>query len=242
MKIEFRSVTKSYGNTRALDRASFEIPPGCLVALLGANGAGKTTLLRCLAGVAGPDSGVVQFDDKPFHRDQLDVRRQIMFLPDTPVAFWEMTVVRHIGMVLRLHEADRPGVEARVLELLREFDLLPSAELPLLALSRGQLYKACLVALASVDPEIWLLDEPFSSGMDPHGFETFKRLAREACSRGRTVVYSTQILEVAERFSDRVCILHKGEVRAFDTLEAVRQGAPGEVLPEIFRQLREEQP
>jgi len=242
MKIEFRSVTKSYGNTRALDKASFEIPAGCLVALLGANGAGKTTLLRCMAGVVGPDAGMVLFNDTPFTRDQLEVRRQIVFLPDTPVAFWEMSVARHIGMVLRLHGADRPGVEGAVLELLRDFDLLPSAELPLLALSRGQLYKACLVATAAVDPEIWLLDEPFSSGMDPHGIETFKKLARAACARGRTVVYSTQILEVAERFSDRVCILHKGEVRAFDTLEAVRRGAPGEALPEIFRQLREEQP
>jgi ABC-type multidrug transport system ATPase subunit len=144
-------------------------------------------------------------------------------------------------MVLHLYEADAPGAEDRVLALLRAFDLLAQAEAPLKTLSRGQLYKAALVALLAVNPEVWLLDEPFASGMDPRGLASFKTEAAAAARAGRTVLYSTQILEVAERFADRVCILHRGQVHAFESVEQLRQGPSGAepVLEELFQQLRE---
>jgi ABC-type multidrug transport system ATPase subunit len=239
MKIELRSVSKSYGKARALDRASLEIGPGNCAAILGANGAGKTTLLRCLAGIAAPDAGTIQFNDAPFERDDLELRRKVCFLPDFPVVFFEMSILRHIGMVLRVYQADQAGVETRVLQLLKDFDLFTVAENPLNTLSRGQIYKTALVALIAVNPEVWLLDEPFASGMDPHGINMFKRHAREATAAGRTVVYSTQILEVVEKFSDKVCILQNGEVRAFDSVTLLERTGQGG-LEDIFQQLREE--
>jgi ABC-type multidrug transport system ATPase subunit len=101
-------------------------------------------------------------------------------------------------------------------------------------------YKAALAALIAVNPEVWLLDEPFASGMDPHGINMLKRYAREAITQGRTIIYSTQILEVVEKFSDKVCILHQGEVRAFDSVTLLESSGQGGGLEEIFRQLREE--
>jgi ABC-type multidrug transport system ATPase subunit len=240
MKIELRAVSKSYGKSRALDRASLEITPGQIVAILGANGAGKTTLLRCLAGIAAPDSGAIVYNEEPFERDKLDLRRRLFFLPDFPVVFYEMSILRHIGMVLRVFERDVPEIEERVLQLLKDFDLFTIAENPLNALSRGQVYKAALVALIAVNPEIWLLDEPFASGMDPHGINMLKRYAREAVAEGRTIVYSTQILEIVEKFSDKVCILHQGEVRAFDSVTLLENTGAGGGLEHLFRQLREE--
>ncbi len=108
-------------------------------------------------------------------------------------------------------------------------------------LSRGQAYKAALATMIAADREVWLMDEPFASGMDPHGIDAFKRHAREAATRGRTILYSTQLLDVAERFSDRVCVVHRGEIRAFDTLNRLREQAQDKnnVLEEMFRQLRE---
>ena len=240
MKIELRAVSKSYGKARALDRASLEIGPGQIVAILGANGAGKTTLLRCLAGIAAPDAGDILFNDEPFERDKLDLRRQLFFLPDFPVVFYEMSVIRHIGMVLRVYEKDGAGIETQVLQLLKDFDLFTVAENPLNTLSRGQVYKAALVALIAVNPEVWLLDEPFASGMDPHGINMLKRYARDAVTQGRTVIYSTQILEILEKFSGKVCILHQGEVRAFDSVTLLENAGQGGGLEDIFRQLREE--
>lgn len=240
MKIELRAVSKTYGKAHALDRASLEIGAGQIVAILGANGAGKTTLLRCLAGIAAPDAGAIVYDDEPFERDKLELRRQLFFLPDFPVVFYEMSLIRHIGMVLRVYEKDEAGVETRVLQLLKDFDLFTIAENPLNSLSRGQVYKAALVALIAVNPEVWLLDEPFASGMDPHGINTLKRYAREAVAQGRTIIYSTQILEIVEKFSDKVCILHQGEVRAFDSVTLLENAGQGRGLVDIFRQLREE--
>lgn len=240
MKIELRAVSKTYGKAHALDRASLEIGAGQIVAILGANGAGKTTLLRCLAGIAAPDAGAIVYDDEPFERDKLELRRQLFFLPDFPVVFYEMSLIRHIGMVLRVYEKDEAGVETRVLQLLKDFDLFTIAENPLNSLSRGQVYKAALIALIAVNPEVWLLDEPFASGMDPHGINTLKRYAREAVAQGRTIIYSTQILEIVEKFSDKVCILHQGEVRAFDSVTLLENAGQGRGLVDIFRQLREE--
>jgi ABC-2 type transport system ATP-binding protein len=241
MKIELRGVVKSYRSIRALDHVSLQIEPGQIVSLLGPNGAGKTTLIRCLAGIAAPDKGLLYFDEEEFRRDRIDLKRRLYVLPDLPSHFWDHSVIRNIAIVLRLYEADAPGAATRVLDLLREFDLLPLALRPVASLSRGQAYKSALVAMIAADRDVWLLDEPFASGMDPLGINAFKRHARAAASRGRTVIYSTQILDVAERASDRVCVIHKGEIRAFDPIERLRERATdkGNVLEEFFRQLRE---
>jgi len=242
MKIELRGVLKSYRSVRALDRVSLQIGSRQIVSLLGPNGAGKTTLLRCLAGIAALDQGAIYFDDQEFHRDSMELRRRLHILPDFPFLFWDQTVLRNIAIILKLFDADGPGAEEKVLKLLGEFDMLPLALRPVNSLSRGQAYKTAMVALLSVDPEVWLLDEPFASGMDPNGIEAFKRHARAAAARNRTILYSTQLLDVAERFSDRVCVIHRGEIRAFDTLKDLREKAQDKdnVLEELFRQLREE--
>lgn len=241
MKIELRGVLKSYRSLRALDHVSLTFEPGQIVSLLGPNGAGKTTLIRCLVGIAAPDRGDVWLDGQEFRRDRLDLRRRMYLLPDFPFLFWEHSILRNIAIALRLYEADGDGSESRVLELLREFDLLPLALRPVHSLSRGQAYKTGMVAMLAADREVWLLDEPFASGMDPQGIDAFKRYARAAAKRGRTIIYSTQILDVAERFSDRVCLIHKGAIRAFDTLARLRENVldKDNVLQEMFRQLRE---
>lgn len=244
MRIELRGVLKNFGGTRALDHVKLEFEPGQIVALLGANGAGKSTLLRLLAGVIAPSRGDIYFDDEPFRRDRLDQRRRFMFMPDFPFLFPEKTVLRNLSIPLRLYHADEHGAEEHVLALLHEFDLLPLAQMPVAALSRGQAYKTGLVALLAVDPEVWLLDEPFASGMDPHGINAFKARARAAVARGRTVIYSTQILEVAERFCDRACVIQRGEVRAFEAIGKLREQAADKanVLQSLLESLREAAP
>lgn len=242
MNVRVASLSKKYGSVRALIDVSITFTPGEIVAVLGPNGAGKTSLLGCLSGVLAADKGEVLFDDEPLRRDRMDLRRRFLFLPDFPMAFTGMTVLRHIGMVLRLYGADGAGAPERVVALLREFDLLPLADATVESLSRGQLYKTALAALIAADPELWLLDEPFASGMDPHGISTFKRHAREATKRGHTVIYSTQMLDAAERLADRVVILQHGAVRAFGSVAELQQqaGTSGGALEDIFRQLHEE--
>src|SRR5438445_9353320 len=102
MKIELRSVLKTYRSLRVLDGVSLQIAPGQIVSLLGLNGAGKTTLIRCLTGIAAPDKGEILLDDQEFRRNRMDLRRRMHLLPDFPVQFWDQSVVRNIAIVLRL--------------------------------------------------------------------------------------------------------------------------------------------
>lgn len=242
VRVELRNVTKRYGSTVALDRVSLQFDPGQIIAVLGPNGAGKSTLLRLLAGISGPDRGDVLFDEVPFDRADPAVRRRLLFLPDFPPLFPEETVLRNLAIMLRLYEADRPGVERQILDRLEELELLSHAEMPAETLSRGQAYKTALIGLATVSPELWLLDEPLASGMDPLGLSVLRREVRAAAAAGKTVFYTTQLIEMVEGFADRVLLIAEGAVRACGTLPELRSaaGAPeGEVLASLFARLRE---
>ncbi|MBG85816.1 MAG: hypothetical protein CMO80_02815 [Verrucomicrobiales bacterium] len=240
MNLETKDLTKSYLLTKALDRVSLKFEPGEIICVLGVNGAGKTTLLNCLAGLIVPDGGGVLIDGEPIKRDEAGFRKRLHLMPDFPNLFPDKTMIRNLTIMLRTYEKDVPGMEDKVVKLLKEFDLLPHANSSMNSLSRGQSYKGILTGLIAIDPELWLLDEPFASGMDPHGINSFKTHAQEASKRGRTIIYTTQILEVAERFSKKVCVIHKGNVVSFAPLEELKANSDvGEnVLEELFRELR----
>jgi ABC-type multidrug transport system ATPase subunit len=243
MNIRLDNVAKRFGSVAALDDVSLDISPGQLIAVLGANGAGKSTLLRLLATVQLPTSGTIHFDDQPLSRARLDLRKRLMMLPDVPPIVGNGTPLGHLADLIGLYEAERPGLEDLVVSLYSELDLLPLVECSFSQLSRGQTYKAVLAALFAVDPELWLLDEPFAAGMDPQGLATLKRQVSKATARGRTVFYTTQLLELAEQFSDRVLILHHGRVHAFDTLANLKTGSLDEHgLEGLFAKLRTEVP
>lgn len=224
----------------ALDDVALTIPAGRVVALIGLNGAGKTTLLRCLSGLVAPTRGSVLFDGQEFHRDRLDFRRRLMFLPDFPTGYGYLNVLQHVSLLLRVYEQAEAERENAVLAALADLDMLPLAELPLAQLSRGQLYKAALTALVAVDPDLWLLDEPFASGLDPQGLAKLKDYGRERAARGGTVIYTTQILEIAEKFCDTLIVVDRGRVVATFAREqlAALPGHGPESLESRLRQFR----
>lgn len=239
MQIELDSLRKAYGNVLVLNDISLSVPPGEIVAVVGANGAGKTTFLRALAGVVAPDAGAILYDGERFDRSRMDLRRRFVFLPDFPFGFGHLDAVRHIGMAMRLYERPIEQHEERIVEILRNLHLLPVSATPMQNLSRGQYYKVCLAGLLAIDPELWLLDEPLASGMDAHGIAYFKQAAREAAGRGATVFYSTQILDVAENFSDRVCVIERGNIVFFDSVDKLANGDRKGALETLFQELRE---
>lgn len=241
MQIELVGLTKRYGQTKALENFSWQGAAGRVVALIGLNGAGKTTLLRTLAGIVAPSRGEVRYAGEKFSRGRLDLRRRLFFLPDFPLLYGEMNVLQHAAMLLRVYERDGRAAEEVILRALEELDLMPLAEVPVAQLSRGQLYKAALVGLRAVAPDLWLLDEPFASGLDPQGLAVLKDWSREHAARGGTIIYSTQILEIAERFCDELLVIDEGRLAASyprATLDALPASGP-ESLEMRLRQFRE---
>ena len=241
MNVKLHGVSRRYGRVCALNDVSMDFAPGQVVAVLGLNGAGKTTLLRCLGGVLAPDRGALTFDGTAFRRDDLPLRRRIFFLPDFPLLFWDRTVIHNLSVILRLYEKDDASAPQRAMAVLRELDLLPLANSTAVTLSRGQIYKTALAALLLVDPDLWLLDEPLASGIDPLALSFFRQAVRNAAARGRTVVYTTQLLDSAERLSDRIAVLHEGKLRAFAGIEEIRAAATDRENPleDLFRKLRD---
>jgi ABC-2 type transport system ATP-binding protein len=160
-----------------------------------------------------------------------------VLLPDIPPVPGNWSSLRLIGTVLKLHQVSMQGIETKVEGILERLDILPVAGWAISRLSRGQAYKAVLAAFMAADPEVWFVDEPFSSGMDPRGLNCFKEYAREAAVRGHTIIYTTQIVEVAEQFSNRVCIMSKGQIKAFEESKTFSDEAK---LSTLLSQLREQ--
>lgn len=242
MHLELSRVCKTYGNTRALDSLSLSLEPGKVVAVLGSNGAGKSTLLRVLSGLVKPDRGEVLYDGQAFDSNDLALRRRIVFLPDFPPFFDGVPLIDNLGILLKVYHADGPEAPDRILHWLQQFDLLELAEKPIHTLSRGQIYKTALAALLTIDPELWLLDEPLASGMDPQGLGVLRAEIRAAAARGRTIVFSTQIVEVAERLADIGWVLHKGELRLNESIGTLRSrggDTSDPVIAALLSQLRD---
>jgi ABC-type multidrug transport system ATPase subunit len=216
LRVDLHQLSKSYGRTLVLSNVSASLPPASLTAILGINGAGKTTLLRTLSGLSSPDSGEIRFDGEPLSHGRLDLRRRVLFLPDNPPVFPGTDILENVAAHLHLWQADQPGVESKVASWLDDLGLTAHAGQSCTSLSRGQRWKASLLALLAVDPDLWLLDEPFASGMDTRGLSVFRREAAAAASRGRSVLYTTQIPELAASFADAVALVGHHSVQILD--------------------------
>ncbi|MCL1920255.1 MAG: ABC transporter ATP-binding protein [Kiritimatiellaeota bacterium] len=241
MKLDIENLSYRYTATPALDGVSLSVAAGQLVTVIGLNGAGKTTLLRCLSTLTVPQRGTIFCDGQPLARSDIALRRRIFFIPDTPQLFPDRTVIQNLAVISRIYGADTPDAPERAIRTLRELDMLPHAYTPVRELSRGQQYKTALTALVLVDADLWLLDEPFAAGMDPLGNAFLRKQIRAATARGKTVLYTTQLPELAEQFSDTLAVLHQARLCAFAPVADITaqfKGAP-DALEAFFQSLRD---
>jgi ABC-type multidrug transport system ATPase subunit len=181
MRITLQDVSKKYGRVRALNPTTLELDSGQIIAVLGPNGAGKTTLLRCLATIAAPTRGRILWDDEPFTRGRIDLRRRLLFMPDFPPLYANLTVLQHLSFLLEVYECETKDREGEVVEVLRDLDMLTLCDTQVRHLSRGQGYKTGLAALVLVNPDVWLID----GRLRPEWIRTASATSRSAHVRPR---------------------------------------------------------
>jgi ABC-2 type transport system ATP-binding protein len=213
--IEVNGISKTYGETVALNNVTFSAPSGAVTGFLGPNGAGKTTALRILLGLAGPDAGTALIDGVRY-ADLESPRRVVGAVIDSMGFDPGRSGRNHLGVVARAAAIPR----ARVDEVLDFVDLTPAADRVAGGYSLGMRQRLALAAALLGDPQVLLLDEP-ANGLDPAGMAWLRRLLTDWAAQGRTVLFSSHVLSEVEFVADRIVIIDRGRV--------VREGAAAEL-------------
>ncbi len=217
--LELQDVCKSYGSFVAVDHLSLSVPRGSIFGLLGPNGAGKTTTIRMIMDIIGPDSGRVLFQGKP--RAAADLQ-QIGYLPEERGLYRKMTVLDQLVFLGRLHGLTRSDAAARGQKWLDRLELANRSARKVEELSKGQQQKIQLAGTLIHDPELVILDEPFS-GLDPINQSLFKDTLADYKDRGKTILFSTHIMEQAEKLCDRIALISQGKVVLEGELNDIKQ-------------------
>jgi ABC-2 type transport system ATP-binding protein len=221
-------VTKRYGAFTAVDDLSFNVGAGKILGFLGPNGAGKTTTVRIILGLISPSAGRVTVLGEA---DPARVRDRIGFLPEERGLYRRMNPVQAITFLATLKGVSAADGRQRARELLVEQGLGEVLKKPIRSLSKGMAQKVQMLSTLAHDPDLLILDEPFS-GLDPANQQALEDLIRGVARRGATVIFSTHVMQHAERLCDQVLLMAKGR-KVFDgTVEAARATAPRTLMLE----------
>ena len=221
--ISFDEVTKRFGDLTAVDALSFAVPEGGVFGFLGGNGAGKTTSLRMALDILLPSSGRIEVMGNPPSRENAAA---IGFLPEERGLYRRMTVLDTIVYFGRLKRMEAAAARKAAMALLERLQLADRAKTPIAKLSKGLAQKVQVATALVNSPRLLLLDEPFS-GLDPVNQGVLEELVTEAARGGATVIFSTHVMQHAERLCDRLLLLAKGRKAFEGTQDEARKALPG---------------
>jgi ABC-2 type transport system ATP-binding protein len=238
--LELRNVTKKISGIRAVDNVSFSARPGEITGYLGPNGSGKSTTMKMITGLIEMTSGEILFEGVPIQRDPVSYKQRMGYVPEEPHLYPHLTGLEYLVMVGQLRGLPAKPTAGRIDGLLRLFLLHSDRHLPLSSYSKGMRQKVLLSAALLHNPDLILLDEPFS-GLDVASALVMRSLIQELAARGKVVLFSSHELETVERVSSRVIILHRGKIVADDSIARLRALMALPTLEEIFSQLALEQ-
>ena len=233
---EVRNLHKRYLGIPALDHVSFIARPGEVTGYLGANGSGKSTTMKLATGLIEPTSGEILFAGRPINDDPMGYRQRIGYVPEEPHLYTHLSGLEYLVMVAQLRNMDRNTANSRIDGLLHLFGLHGDRDVALSSYSKGMRQKILLSAALMHNPDLILLDEPFS-GLDVGSSLMFRSLINELAKRGKVVLFSSHELETVERVCSHGVILHRGKVVADDSIEHLRVLMALPTLEDIFSQL-----
>jgi ABC-2 type transport system ATP-binding protein len=238
--LELRNVSKRFSGIAAVDNVSFQARPGEVTGYLGPNGSGKSTTIKMITGLIETSSGEILFGGERIERDWITHKRRMGYVPEEPYLYSHLTGLEYLTMVGQLRNLPLKPTSERIDGLLRLLALHGDRYLPLSSYSKGMRQKILLAAALLHNPDLLLLDEPFS-GLDVSSALVMRRLIQELAARGKVVLFSSHELETVERVCTHVIILHRARVIADDSIESLRSLMALPTLEEIFSQLAVEQ-
>lgn len=209
--ISLHNLTKRFGAQTAVNNLSFEIPAGQIVGFLGPNGAGKTTTLKMLTGMIAPSDGTATVCGFDLATDPIEIKRRIGFVPESGAVFESLSGLEYLEMVAALYGIPQEAARERIKQFIAFFDLSfeTLTDKLLGAYSKGMRRKVVITSALLHNPQVVFFDEPLD-GLDANAAVGFKTLIHTLAREGKTIVYSSHVLDVVERVCDRVIIIDKG--------------------------------
>ncbi|HEL0045413.1 ABC transporter ATP-binding protein [Streptococcus equi subsp. zooepidemicus] len=234
--IEFRHVSKLYGDKEALSDMSLTIKDGEIFGLIGHNGAGKTTTISILTSIIEASYGEVLVNGQLLSEHRNTIKKQIGYVPDSPDIFLNLTAYEYWQFLAKIYGVSEADTKARIEELTQLFELTQEMHNTIDNFSHGMRQKVIVIGALISNPSIWILDEPLT-GLDPQASFDLKEMMKEHAASGNTVLFSTHVLSVAEQLCDRIGILKKGKLIFVGTVEQLKADYPDKDLETIYLEL-----
>ena len=238
--LELRNVCKSFSGIAAVDDVSFTARAGEITGYLGPNGSGKSTTMKMITGLLETTSGKIYFNGEPIERDPMAYKQRMGYVPEEPHLYSHLSGLEYLVMVGQLRNLPLKSTADCIDGLLRLLSLHGDRHAPISAYSKGMRQKVLLSAALMHNPDLLLLDEPFS-GLDVSTGLVLRSLIQELAARGKVVLFSSHELETVERVCSHVVILHRGKIVADDSIARLRTLMAVPTLEGIFSQLAVEQ-
>lgn len=234
--IEIKNVSKTYnGKKKVLKNISFKIEGGEIFAFIGHNGAGKTTMIKCIMGILDFEEGDILVDNKSIKEETLECKRIMAYVADNPDLYENMKAIDFINFICDMYEVSEDIRRENTLKYAKIFEIEDKLNDDISSFSHGMKQKIALIAALAHDPKVLIMDEPFV-GLDPKAVYDMKEIMRDMAKDGKTIFFSTHILDVAEKLCDRVAIIKDGTIVKVGKMKDIKGD---ESLEQVFLELGE---
>ena len=235
--IEIKSVTKIYNNVKkAIDDVSFDVKDGEIFAFIGHNGAGKTTMIKSIVGILNFEKGDILINNYSIKKDPIKCKMALAYVPDNPDLYENMKAIDFINFICDMYDISESVRKGNIKKYSKMFEMDGKLGDDISSFSHGMKQKIALIAALSHDSKVLIMDEPFV-GLDPKAVYGMKELMKKMAKEGKTVLFSTHILDVAEKLCDRVAIIKKGKIVKIGKMKDIMGD---ESLEQVFLELGEE--
>ena len=234
--IELKELTRTFGNFTAVDNVSFTVPSGQVCGYLGPNGAGKTTTIKMLTGLIRPTSGTAAIEGFDILENPIEVKRRIGYVPESGALYEKLTPEEYLQLIGRLYHLEEEPLKRRIKEFLQLFQLEKHKNQRMDTFSKGMKQKIVVASALLHNPSVIFFDEPLN-GLDANSALLVKELIRKLANQGKTIFYSSHILEVVEKICDRVIIIDHGRIVADGSIHDLQEMTRESSLEEIFSQV-----